>query len=158
VVPAGYYAIDALRLEKGYRAFGPDLNPDYGPVEAGLTFTCKLKSGIGFLGREAVEKAKAAGPRRRLVSFQAADPEVMLWGGELVLRDGRVAGQVTSAAWGETLGACVGLAYLADPGGSAVTREWVTEGEYEADVGGRRVPITLSLRPMYDPDGTKIKP
>jgi 4-methylaminobutanoate oxidase (formaldehyde-forming) len=158
VVPAGYYAIDALRLEKGYRAFGPDLNPDYGPVEAGLTFTCKLKSGIGFLGREAVEKAKAAGPRRRLVSFQAADPEVMLWGGELVLRDGRVAGQVTSAAWGETLGACVGLAYLADPGGSAVTREWVTAGEYQADVGGRRVPITLSLRPMYDPDGKKIKP
>ena len=82
----------------------------------------------------------------------------MLWGGELVLRDGRVAGQVTSAAWGETLGACVGLAYLADPGGAAVTRDWVTAGEYQADVGGRTVPITVSLRPMYDPDGTKIKP
>ena len=36
----------------------------------------------------------------------------MLWGGELLLRDGEPAGQVTSAAWGETVGAAVGLAYL----------------------------------------------
>ena len=59
---AGYYAIESLRLEKGYRAFGRELTPDYNPVEAGLLFACKLKTDIGFLGREAVEKARAAGP------------------------------------------------------------------------------------------------
>ena len=59
---AGYYAIESLRLEKAYRAFGRELTPDYNPAEAGLLFACKLKTGIGFLGREAVEQARAAGP------------------------------------------------------------------------------------------------
>ena len=67
------------------------------------------RTDIAFLGREAVEKAKAEGPRKKLVGFTVDSPEAMLWGGELILRDGAVAGQVTSAAWGETTGSCVGL-------------------------------------------------
>ena len=102
---AGYYAIESLRLEKAYRAFGRELTPDYNPVEAGLLFACKLKTAIPFLGREAVEKARAEGPRRRLVSLVLPDPAAMIWGSELVLRDGVAVGQVTSGAWGETLGA-----------------------------------------------------
>src|SRR3984893_16643261 len=79
---AGYYAIESLRLEKAYRAFGRELTPDYNPVEAGLLFACKLKTDIGFLGREAVERARAAGPRRRLVSLVLdGGPDVMIWGG-----------------------------------------------------------------------------
>ena len=62
VVNGGYYAIESLRLEKGYRAFGRELTPDYNPVRPGLLFTCKLKTDLGFLGRDAVEKARAAGP------------------------------------------------------------------------------------------------
>src|SRR4029077_840059 len=54
VVNAGYYAIESLRLEKAYRAFGRELTPDYNPVEAGLLFACKLGSSTAFLGREAV--------------------------------------------------------------------------------------------------------
>ena len=96
----GYYAIESMRLEKGYRAFGKELTPDYDPVEAGLLFACKLKTDLDFLGRTAVEESRATGPRRKLVSFQVSDTEPMLWGGELVLRDGVPAGQVTSAAWG----------------------------------------------------------
>ena len=57
----GYYTIDQMRLEKGYRAFGRELTPDYGPIEAGLMFTCKLKTEIPFLGREAVERARSGG-------------------------------------------------------------------------------------------------
>ncbi|MDR2985076.1 MAG: FAD-dependent oxidoreductase, partial [Nocardiopsaceae bacterium] len=86
VVNGGYYAIESLRLEKGYRAFGRELTPDYNPVEAGLLFACKLRTDLGFLGRDAVEKARAAGPRQRLVSVVLDDPEVMMWGGELLLR------------------------------------------------------------------------
>ncbi len=74
-VPAGYYAIESLRLEKGYRAFGRALTPDHNPVEAGLTFACKLGSDVDFLGRRAVEQAKGAGARRRLVSLVASDPD-----------------------------------------------------------------------------------
>ena len=105
----GYYTIDSLRLEKGYRAFGRELTPSENPVEAGLLFACKLKTDIAFLGREALEKAKAQGPQRKLVGFKVDYPDAMLWGGELILRDGAVAGQVTSAAWGATVGSCVGL-------------------------------------------------
>ncbi len=158
VTPAGYYAIEALRLEKGYRAFGRELTPDYNPVEAGLTFACKLKTDIGFLGREAVEKAKAEGPRRRLVSLVVTDRDAMLWGGELVRRDGRAVGQVTSAAWGETMGACVGLAYVARPDGQPVSRDWAGSGEYTVDVGGEVHPVEVGLRSVFDPDGSKIRP
>lgn len=84
---------------------------DYNPVEAGLTFACKLETSISFPGREAVEKARAAGPRRKLVSLVLPDPDVMIWGGELVLRNGIAVGQVTSGAWGEAVRGCVGLAY-----------------------------------------------
>ena len=153
----GYYAIDSLRMEKGYRAFPRDINPDVNPVEAGLLFACKLKTEIDFLGRAAVEKVRVEGPLRRLVSFAAADEDVMLWGGELVLRDGVPAGQVMSAAWGATVGAAVGLASLWDPGGGTVTPDWVRAASYEVNVGGTIVPIRVSFRPLVDPDGARIK-
>ncbi|HET7388803.1 MAG TPA: FAD-dependent oxidoreductase [Nocardioidaceae bacterium] len=158
IADAGYYAIESMRLEKGYRAFGRELTPDYGPVEAGLTFACKLKTDIGFLGRESVEKARDTGVARRLMSFVVQDPEPMLWGGELVLRDGRPVGQVTSSAWGATLGSCVGLAYVGDPDSEATSRDWVRSGDYEVDVAGRRHPISVGFRPPFDPDGAKVRP
>ncbi|AEV76161.1 glycine cleavage system T protein (aminomethyltransferase) [Mycolicibacterium rhodesiae NBB3] len=154
----GYYAIESLRLEKGYRAFGRELTPSENPVEAGLLFACKLKTDIAFLGREAVEKAKAEGQRRKLVGFAVESPEAMLWGGELVLRDGAVAGQVTSAAWGETTGSCVGLAYLRATDNAIVSADWVRAGRYEVNVGGRLYPISVSLRPLYDAANTRIRP
>jgi heterotetrameric sarcosine oxidase gamma subunit len=157
VASGGYYAIDSLRLEKGYRAFGRELTPDYTPVDAGLLFACKLRTDLPFLGREAVEQAKATGARRKLVSFSVDDPAAMLWGGELVLRDGAPAGLVTSAAWGETVGSCVGLAYLWDPRGAPVDADWVRQASYEVDVGSERRPISVSLRPLVDPDGDRIR-
>jgi glycine cleavage system aminomethyltransferase T/glycine/D-amino acid oxidase-like deaminating enzyme len=158
VLNAGYYAIESLRLEKGYRAFGRELTPDYNPVEAGLQFACKLGTGVSFLGREAVEKAKAAGPRRRLVSLVLGDPDAAMWGGELILRDGMPVGQVTSAAWGETLGAAVGLGYIRDPAGDPVTAAFIAAGTtYEVNVGGQLVAATAGLRPPYDPAGIRVK-
>jgi glycine cleavage system aminomethyltransferase T/glycine/D-amino acid oxidase-like deaminating enzyme len=157
LVNAGYYAIESLRLEKAYRAFGRELTPDYNPVEAGLTFACKLSTGISFLGREAVEKARADGPRRRLVSLVLPDPEAMIWGGELVLRNGIAVGQVTSGAWGETVAGCVGLAYVRHPDGDMLTRDMARAGSYQVNVGGRLYPATVHLRPPYDPDGERTK-
>ncbi|MCW2784669.1 MAG: dependent oxidoreductase [Marmoricola sp.] len=154
---AGYSAIESLRLEKGYRAFPRELNPAYNPVEAGLTFACKLGTDLDFIGRAAVEKAKADGPRRRLVSFAVADPDAMLWGGELVLRDGVPAGQVTSAAWGATAGSAVGLAMLTDPAGGVTDAAWIRPGSYAVNVGGEIQPVTVSLRALVDPDGARIR-
>src|SRR6266487_3241484 len=156
LVNAGYYAIESLRLEKGYRAFGRELTPDYNPVEAGLLFACKLATDVAFLGREAVERAKAAGPGRKLVSFVLDDPDIMLWGGELMLRDGTPTGQVTSAAWGATLGASVGLAYIRAHGGGPVTADYVRSGRYQVDVGGESHQATVHLRPPFDPAGSRV--
>jgi 4-methylaminobutanoate oxidase (formaldehyde-forming) len=157
VIDGGYYAIESMRLEKGYRAFGRELTPEYNPVEAGLLFACKLRTDIPFLGREAVESARLAPPRRRLLSFVVESPEPMMWGSELVLRDGTAAGQVTSAAWGEALGAPVGLAYLWDTSGASITLDWIRAGSYEVDIGGERYPVTVTLKPPYDPAGERIK-
>jgi heterotetrameric sarcosine oxidase gamma subunit len=154
----GYYTIESLRLEKGYRAFGRELTPSENPVEAGLLFACKLKTDIDFLGRAAVEKAKAEGARRKLVSFAVENADAMLWGGELVLRDGAVAGQVTSAAWGQTVGGCVGLAYVRAQDNAVIDASWVNAGDYQVNVGGSLHPVSVSLRPIYDPNSTKIRP
>ena len=142
---AGYYAINALRLEKGYRAFGPELGPDYGPVEAGLLFAAR--SDADFIGRGAPEQARSQSPARRLASWVAQDPGAMLWGGELMLRDGRAAGQVTSAAYATTTGACVGLGYVRGD----------LDGDWTINVGGRMVPVTVSLTAAYDPTNSRIR-
>ena len=128
IARGGYYAIESMRLEKGYRAFGRELTPNDSPVEAGLLFACKLSTDVDFLGRASVQRAKAEGPRRRVVSFSVDSDTPMLWGGELILRDGEVAGQVTSAAWGATVGACVGLGYIRAADGAVITPEWVRAG------------------------------
>ena len=154
---AGYYAINALRLEKGYRAFGTELNPDYGPVEAGLLFATKLKTDIDFLGRDAVEAAKASGVKRRLVSFVLDDAHAMMWGGELLLRDGVGAGQVTSAAFGTTIGSCVGLAYVWRPDGAVVTPDWINEGTWQVNIGGTVVSMRVQLGAPYDPKSERVR-
>jgi glycine cleavage system aminomethyltransferase T len=81
----------------------------------------------------------------------------MMWGGELVLRDGVPVGQVTSAAWGEALGATVGLAYVRDPDDEVVTPEFVRAGSYQVDVGGRIAGVSVSLRPPFDPAGERVR-
>ena len=81
----------------------------------------------------------------------------MLWGGELVLRDGEVAGQVTSVAWSATLGSCVGLAYVWRRDRGPVGADHVTTGRYEVKVGGRVCPVAVSLRAPYDPTNERIR-
>jgi glycine cleavage system aminomethyltransferase T len=154
---AGYYAINALRLDKGYRAFGAELGPDRTPVEAGLTFTCDLAGDRAFVGREVVERQRADGPPRRLASFVVDDPHAVLWGGELLLRDGRPAGQVTSAAPSATLGATVGLTWVWHPDGGPVPRDALTAGGYAVDVAGTRHSVRLHTRAPHDPGNAHLR-
>ena len=158
VQPAGYSTIEALRLEKAYRAFGRELTSDVDPVTAGLTFACKLDSGIDFLGRTAVEGLRASGPVRRVVSFVADDPSAFAWGGELVLRDGHPVGQVTSASWGAAVGAVVGLALVRDPESGRTSLGWARSGTWSVDVAGAQHAVTVGTRAPYDPSGLRLAP
>jgi 4-methylaminobutanoate oxidase (formaldehyde-forming) len=154
---AGYYAIESLRLEKGYRAFGRELSPDTTPVEAGLTFACKLRTGIPFRGREAVEQQRKEGVTRRLASLVVSDPQAYAWGGELLLRDGEPVGFASSAAFGHSLGRTVLLGYVERRDGGKADREWLRQGRYQVAIGGDRYDADLSLRPPFDPEGARIR-
>jgi 4-methylaminobutanoate oxidase (formaldehyde-forming) len=80
------------------------------------------------------------------------DPEPMLWSGELLLRDGRPAGQVTSAAWGASVGAAVGLGYVRHV--APVTADWLAAGEWSVDVAGERHVVLASLRAPGQPQSS----
>ncbi len=155
LAPAGYRAIESLRLEKGYRAWGADIGPDHSPLVAGLAFAVKLRSDEPFLGREALERARARPLPRLLTGFLVDDPEVMIWGRETIYRDGVRVGWLTSAGFGYTLGRAIGYGYVRSEAG--VSREWVLAGHYELEVAGARVAARAFLRPPYDPRGDRIR-
>ncbi|MEI6099376.1 MAG: FAD-dependent oxidoreductase, partial [Alphaproteobacteria bacterium] len=112
VVNAGYRAIETLRLEKGYRAWGSDIGPDHSPVEAGLLWACKMKSGQPFLGRAALEAQVRNGVPKRLATFVVDDPAVVLLGRETIYRDGVRVGWLSSGGFGHTVGKPIGLGYV----------------------------------------------
>jgi glycine cleavage system aminomethyltransferase T/glycine/D-amino acid oxidase-like deaminating enzyme len=108
---AGYYAIDALRIEQGRRAWGAELGPDETPWEAGLAFSVKPDRATPFVGQRALRETQGRPLRKKLVTF-VVDGPAYLWGGETVLGDGGATGEVTSAGWSPLAGACVALGYL----------------------------------------------
>lgn len=153
---AGYYALEGLRIEKGYRAWGRELTPDVTPYEAGLGFAVKLDK-AGFIGREALLDAKKSAPKRRVISLVAKDADTPLaWGGELVLRDGKPVGDVTSAGFGASLDRVVMLA-LIDTGGAALTEAALAASTFEVDIAGTRIAVRATLRAPYDQEGARIK-
>jgi 4-methylaminobutanoate oxidase (formaldehyde-forming) len=155
VTDAGYYALDSLRLEKGYRAWGHDLSPRETPLEAGLGFTVAWDKAGGFIGRDALLAERARGPAQRLVLFGLADTDLMAWGEEPIYRDGECVGVLTSAGFGHTVGRLVGLGYVPLAPGEApadlLARRW------EIDIAGTRVPATASLRAWWDPTGARMR-
>jgi 4-methylaminobutanoate oxidase (formaldehyde-forming) len=155
MIPAGYRAIESLRLEKGYRAWGADITPNDNPLEAGLGFAVKLRSDTPFLGRAALEEAAARPLPKRLVTFTIVDPAVVLAGRETILRDGRPVGYLASAGWGYTIGANIGLGYVRNRDG--VTDEWLESGTYALEVATERRPATLHLEPLYDPAHARVR-
>lgn len=152
---AGYRAIESLRLEKGYRAWGTDVTADETPLEAGLAFAVKLGSDTPFQGREALERQRGEGIRKRFTCFTVDDPATVLHGRETIYRDGEVVGYLTSAGWGYTVERAIGYGYVA--GHANVDKAYLENGSYELEVALERVPCSLHMRPLYDPRMERVK-
>jgi 4-methylaminobutanoate oxidase (formaldehyde-forming) len=153
---AGLKALGSLRMEKGNRDFGHDIDNTDSVLEAGLGFAVDLDKPDGFIGRDAVLAKKAAGPlTRRLVQVVVADPEPLMFHAEVVRRDDRPVGYVRAASYGFTLGGAVGLAMV--EAGEPVTAAYLSSGTWDIEIAGSRYPARVSMRPLYDPDNLRIK-
>jgi glycine cleavage system aminomethyltransferase T/glycine/D-amino acid oxidase-like deaminating enzyme len=153
---AGLKALASLRMEKGYRDYGHDIDNTDSVLEAGLGFAVDLKKPGGFLGKEAVEKKKAEGPlTRRIVQILLKDPEPLLYHAEIVRRNGKAVGYIRAASYGFTVGGAVGLAMV--EAGEPVTGKWLEEGTWEVEIAGKNYPAIASMKPLYDPTNERVK-
>lgn len=153
---AGMQTLGSLRLEKAYRDFGIDIDNTDNPIAAGLGFAVRLDKPGGFIGRDALAAIKARGvPCTRMLQFLLADPAPLLYGNELVYRNGQEVGHIQIGAYGHSLGGAVGIGFvtLDEP----VTAEIVRTGTWEIDVAGERIKASASLSPLFDPTMQRVR-
>ncbi len=153
--PVGYRALESLRLEKGYRAWGSDITPNDSPFEAGLGWAVKLTKNVDFIGRTAVDAIHAAPLKKRLAGFTVMDKEVVLLGRETILRNGKQVGYLTSGGYGYTVDRPIGFGYVRNAEG--VSDAFLAEGNYELIVANERFAAELHMRPLYDPGNDRVK-
>jgi 4-methylaminobutanoate oxidase (formaldehyde-forming) len=149
----GMHMMDSCRLEKGFRHFGHDITSEDHVMEAGLGFAVK-KDKPNFIGREAVLDKAEKGLDMRLLQFKLKDSEPLLYHAEPVLRDGELAGYLTSGNYGHHLGAAMGMGYVQCSGEKLAD---VLASDYEIDVAGTRVKAEVSSKPFYDPKSERVK-
>lgn len=150
---AGYHALDSLRQEKGFRHWGHDIGIEDTPFEAGLGFAIDWNA--DFIGREALEPLRGTPQSRRLVQFLLRDGSARIYHDEPIFRDGVRVGVTTSASYGHSLGAAVGMGYVECPDG--VTRDWIDSGTWSIEVASEPVAASAQLAGFYDPKGDRMK-
>jgi glycine cleavage system aminomethyltransferase T/glycine/D-amino acid oxidase-like deaminating enzyme len=156
LVHAGLQTLNSLRLEKGYRDYGHDIDNMDTPLEAGLGFAVKLNKPDGFIGRNALAVQKAEGGlKRRLLQFKLNDSNPLLHHAELIYRNGEFAGYMRAGAYGFSLGASVGLGFVESD--DFITAHHVKTDKWEIEIADTRYLAEASLRPLFDPSMEKIK-
>jgi dimethylglycine dehydrogenase len=149
--PFGMFALDSLRVEKGYRTWKGDLSTDYTMFQGGLERFVKLDKAQDFPGKAALLSEKQQGVSRRFVTMivEAGDCDApymsTIWSG------GEVAGETTSGAWGYRVGASIAL--------GVVRADCAAPGtELEVEIYGERRKATVQPdRPLWDPDNARLK-
>jgi sarcosine dehydrogenase len=149
IMPVGYRAIDSLRLEKGFLAWGGDISPDENPLEAGLGFAVRLEKG-DFIGRDAIQKTQDEGIKKVICSVLIEKDACILYGGEAVYHNGKSVARLRSGGYGHTIGKNIGVAYLplevAKPG-----------TEVEIDSFCEKIPAVVGPLCNYDSTGEKVR-
>ena len=122
-------------------------------MRPGLGFAVKTAK-PEFVGRDAVLKKRESGLDMRMVQFKLTDSEAMMYHNEPIIRDGEIVSYVTSANYGHTLGATIGMGYVPCKG---ETPDQILASSYEIEIAGNRVGAQASLRPLYDPKSERVK-
>lgn len=151
---AGLKALASLRMEKGYRDYGHDIDNTDNAFETGLGFAVDLNK-PSFIGKAEAVKQKANPLTRRLVQVFVKDPEPLLYHAEVLYRNGKMIGYIRAGSYGHTLGGAVGLAMV--EAGEPINPAYLKEGKWEIEINGKLYPASVSLRPLYDPEMKKIK-
>jgi glycine cleavage system T protein len=150
VAACGGGAYDSLRLEKGYRLWGQDIDEEHNAYEAGLGWAVRLGKDADFIGREAAARIKADGVTRRLCCMVTDDPSVLLVGKEPILDGSRPVGYVTSAGYGATVGRSILYGYLpvelSEPG--TALSVWSDGGAHG---------VQVAAEPLFDPAMERLK-
>ena len=137
---AGYYTIDALRIEAARRAWGAELGPDDTPWEAGLGYAVKLEKAVPFIGRDALLRQRDEGLRKRLVVFTFDDPAAYPWGGEPILMNDVRVSEITSAGYSRKLGHALAMGYVRSE--SILTEAAILAATYSVDIAGDLFSVT----------------
>ena len=141
----GTQAVSAMRIEKGFRAYGHELSPAENPFQAGLGFAIDWDT--DFIGKSALESLRSETPTTRLVNLRLVDSDVKLWGGEPILWNGQVAGYTSSACFSPTLGTSIAMGYVRHPAGEALTPQLLQGAEFAIKQIGKHYRADVSLRP-----------
>jgi len=149
IVPAGYRAIDSLRLEKGYRYWSAEASPDYTPYETGMGFAVTLNK-PEFIGRDALVKQKQSGIKQKLCCLSLADSNAVAIGKEPIRSGDKVIGWVTSGGYGYTVRKSIVFGYL--------PMEYAQVGTpLTVEIFGEQIKAVVEREPLYDPKGERIK-
>jgi len=153
---AGMHAMNACRMEKGYRHWGDDVGVEDTNLEAGLGFAVAWDKSVDFHGREALLRQKAEGaPKKRLVQFRLKATDRLLYREEPIIANGRPSGAITSGMYGHRVEASSGMGYVrAD---EPITSDWLAAQEFEIEIGWERYEADAQLAPFYDPTLERVK-
>lgn len=153
---AGFFALNSLRMEKGYRHWGHDIGEEDTPKQAGLSFAVDYNK-PEFIGRDALLRERDAGvPTKRLVQFKLPEgSRDMLYHEEPIWKDGQIVGSITSGGYGHRLERSMGMGYVNCTDG--VTKDFLASGGFEIEIACARIPAEPSLQPFLDPKNTRIK-
>ncbi|KAK6305131.1 hypothetical protein J4Q44_G00239110 [Coregonus suidteri] len=146
----GTYAMSSLRLEKGFRGWGAEMNCDTNPLEAGLDYFIKLNKPADFIGKAALQEIKAKGLKRKLsyitMDTDAVDPE----GNETIWLNGKVVGNTTSGTYSYTTQQSLAFAYL--------PVELCSVGQkVEVEMLGRKYPAMVVQEPLVLTEPTRTR-
>ena len=153
---AGMHAMNACRMEKGYRHWGDDVSIEDNNIEAGLSFTVAYDKPVAFIGREALLEERESGiPKRRLLQFRLVDTDRLLYREEPIWVNGKRSGAITSGMYGHRIDASLGMGYVrAD---EPMTAEWIAAQKFEIEIGWKRYEARAQLAAFYDPKSERVK-